>query len=219
MKTTAIIPVFNEERTIRNVLSTLLSSDLLNQVIVVDDGSTDKTPEIIRSFNQKKLRIISLKRNKGKSGAVKVAAKGLSTDILFFCDGDLHNFKKKHIKQILSPFRFEKKAMSVGIRDYGRVINFISKHGFPLISGERAVSYSIYQKVIDDPLMKGYGLEEVLNNYCKQNKIPIHKDVMKGVRQLNKPLKRKNGFYLLIRESLELIQVMIKLRFRNIKNH
>ncbi|MCD6109218.1 glycosyltransferase [bacterium] len=219
MKVTAILPAFNEEKTIANVLTTLINSDLINEIIVVDDASTDNTLRIVQSFDCKKLQIISLEKNVGKSDAVKIATINLETEILFFCDGDLHNFKEKHIKQILVPFKHETIAMSAGIRDYGKVTYFLSKHIFPLITGERALHYSIFRKVRNNPLMKGYGLEVVLNNYCKMNKIPVYKSILKGLRQTNKPIKRKNGFYLLLKQSIEIIKIMLKLKFRNYKNY
>ena len=93
MKVTAILPAFNEEKTIANVLTTLINSDLINEIIVVDDASTDNTLRIVQSFDCKKLQIISLEKNVGKSDAVKIATINLETEILFFCDGDLHNYK------------------------------------------------------------------------------------------------------------------------------
>jgi len=219
MKVTAILPVFNEEKTVANVLTTLINSDLINEIIVVDDASTDNTLYIVQSFDSKKLKIISLERNVGKSDAVKIATKNLETDILFFCDGDLHNFKQEHIKQVLEPFKHESIAMSVGLRDYGRVTNFLSKHIYPLISGERALNYSIFKKVRNHPLMKWYWLEVVLNNYCKVNKIPIYKLILKDLRQTNKPIKRKNGLYLLFKQSIEIAIIMLKLKLENCMNH
>jgi len=218
MKTTAIVPIYNEEKRIKYVLPVLLNSNLIDDVIVVDDASTDNSLKIVSSFKCKKLKIISLKKNLGKSEAVKVATKNLKTDILFFCDGDLHNFNESHIKQILEPFKHEKIAMSVGIRDYGGIMNFLSKHIFPLLTGERALSYVIFKEVSNHHLLKGYGLEVVLNNYCRVNKIPIYKNICKGLRQTNKPIKRKNGFYLLFKQSIEIAIIIIKLKLEIIAN-
>ena len=109
MGTTAIVPVFNEERTIKNLLSTLDNSVLIEEIVVVDDGSTDSSLEKIKRFEREilgKLEVISLRKNLGKAGAVRTATKHLKTDILFFCDGDLIDFKKEHIKQILKPFNY-----------------------------------------------------------------------------------------------------------------
>jgi len=216
-KITAILPVFNEEKTVKNVLEILINSDLISEIIVVNDASTDDTLSIISSFDCKKMKVISLEKNVGKSDAVKIASKNLETDIIFFCDGDLHNFEEEHIKQILIPFKYETMAMSAGLRDYGELTNFFSKHIYPLITGERAVNYSIFQEVRDDSLMRGYGLEVILNDYCKKNKIPVYKKVMIGLRQTNKPIKRKNGGFLLLKQTLEITIILIALKSRNFK--
>ena len=66
MKTAAILPIFNEEKTVANVLSVLLKAEQLDEVIVVDDGSTDNSLNIIKSFQSDKLKIIHLRENLGK---------------------------------------------------------------------------------------------------------------------------------------------------------
>ena len=216
---TIYLPTKNRLQTLKRAVNSVLNQTYKNfELIVVDDASTDNTLHLVQSFNCEKLKIIPLKKNVGKSDAVKIATKNLKADVLFFCDGDLHNFKNDHIKQVLEPFKYKKMIMSVGIRDYGKVVNFLSKNIFPLITGERAIPYSVFKEVSKDPLMKNYGLEVVLNNYCKINNILIYKSILKGLRQTNKPTKRKNGFYLLLKQSIELTIVISKLKFRNYKN-
>jgi len=218
MKITTIVPVFNEEKTIKKVLTTLNNSKLIDEIRVVNDASTDNSLKKIKGIRSKKLKIISLKKNLGKSGAVKVATKNLKTDILFFCDADLINFKGEHINQILKPLKDGKIAMSIGLRDYGLIGNFLYKNGFfPLVAGERALHYSIFRNVMKNPLMKEYGLEVVLNDYCKRNNIPIYKNVMYGLRQTLKPKKWKNGTCLLVKEMFQIFLVMLMLKIK-IKN-
>ena len=65
----AIVPVFNEEKTVKVVVETLLASKLISEVICVNDGSTDKGLEILKSFGRK-IKLIDLKRNHGKGFAL-----------------------------------------------------------------------------------------------------------------------------------------------------
>lgn len=215
MKTTAIVPVFNEERTVRTVLTALNNSTSINEIIVVDDASTDESLKEIKSVRSKKIKIISLKKNLGKSDAVKVAAKNLKTDILLFCDADLINLREEHINKILAPLKSGKIVMSAGLRDYGLIANFISKNFLPLITGERALPYSIFKKTMKNPLMKDYCLEVVLNDYCKKNNIPIYKNIMKGLKQTIKTKKWKNGAYLLAKEMFQIFFVILMLKVKN----
>ncbi|MEX0587272.1 MAG: glycosyltransferase family 2 protein, partial [Patescibacteria group bacterium] len=69
----AVVPVFEEEKTIAGVITALLSSPLLDEVIVVNDGSSDSSPEIIKSF-EPRIKFINLRKNRGKGFAL---AKGI----------------------------------------------------------------------------------------------------------------------------------------------
>ena len=70
-----IIPAYNEERNIESTLAEIdermSSSSLTYKIIVVDDGSTDKTAKLVRKLNIKNLKLISFPKNKGKGRAVK----------------------------------------------------------------------------------------------------------------------------------------------------
>ncbi|MBW2062178.1 MAG: glycosyltransferase [Deltaproteobacteria bacterium] len=214
MKTTALVPVFNEEKTIKNVLSTLNNSELIEEIVVVDDGSTDNSLEKVRIFKRetsKKLKVISLKENVGKGGAVKIATKDLKTEIIFFCDGDLNNFKEEHIRQILEPFNYDKNIMSIGITQlYGKVGTSLYRN--LSLSGERALPYSHFMKIKENPLIEKWGLELVMNDYCKRNNIPIHRCILEDVEGTLKPKKWKRGNYYLIKEIFEITVIMIKLK-------
>jgi len=215
MKTTAILPIFNEEKTVANVLFVLLKSKLHNEIVVVDDASTDNSMNIIRSFKSNKLKIIHLEENLGKSGAVKIAVKKTVADTLFFCDGDLHNFELRHIKKLLKPLQEDRRSMAIGIRDRGVIHNIFVKKFGPLIAGERALPKKIFEEVTEHPLMKDYAMEFVLNDYCVKNSIPIKRMILKGVKQTNKPYKHSNklrGVALLLKQTIALMIVYVKLK-------
>ena len=57
-KVTAIVPVYNEEKTIKGVLEVLSSSKDIDEILVIDDGSTDKTPDIIKRLQANKMEYI-----------------------------------------------------------------------------------------------------------------------------------------------------------------
>lgn len=82
-----IVPVYNAEKTIASCLSAILTQDYsrIADVIVVDDGSTDKTAEITQTFSQ--VKIVSQK-NAGPAAARNRGAKEASGEILFFTDSD-----------------------------------------------------------------------------------------------------------------------------------
>ncbi|MFA5022629.1 MAG: glycosyltransferase family 2 protein [Patescibacteria group bacterium] len=216
MKTTAVLPIFNEEKTVAKVLSILTKCPLLDEIIVVDDASTDSSLKIINEFQSDKLQIIHLDKNLGKSGAVKYVFSKITTDILFFCDGDLHGFREEHVSQLLNRLRNGEELMAVGIRDRGFGHNMFVKKFGPLITGERAIPYKIFQEILNDyfinKLMEGYKMEIIMNDYCVRNNIFIQKEILKGVRQTMKPCKNKNGLILLMKETIELSVAFIRLK-------
>ncbi|MBT4192087.1 MAG: glycosyltransferase family 2 protein [Candidatus Diapherotrites archaeon] len=85
-KISIIIPAYNEEEGIRDTVQQckeVLSSG--DEIIVVDDGSKDKTAEIAKKT---RVRVVSYKNNKGKAGALKEGFKAAKNDILITIDAD-----------------------------------------------------------------------------------------------------------------------------------
>jgi glycosyltransferase involved in cell wall biosynthesis len=90
-----ILPVFNEAENLKELLPALFRSleglDLSYEVIVVDDGSTDQTGEIVRQLARPQLRLIQLRRNTGQTAALMAGIRFSRGDILISMDGDLQN--------------------------------------------------------------------------------------------------------------------------------
>ena len=81
MEVMAIIPAYNEERTIGDVLSVLKEVSLVNKIIVVSDGSTDNTVKVARSYG---VEVVELQENRGKGGALKAGLDNAKTDVVLF---------------------------------------------------------------------------------------------------------------------------------------
>lgn len=184
MKITAIIPAYNEEKTIASVITVLRSVRSLDTIIVVDDGSTDKTAEIAAFAGAQVLR----QPHSGKGAALAAAAYATDADILFFSDADLVGFRQTHIEAILRPVVDGTAAMSVGLRDRGSVLNWFMRHIFPVIGGERAIKRNVFLGV-SALGVKDFGIEIAMNAYCKKTHLPVQVVTMKGVRQVIKEQK------------------------------
>lgn len=86
MKISVIIPVYNGEETIGKCLDALIGQDYPKEdyeIVVVDDGSTDRTLEIVRKYP---VRLIDLPENKGRIVARETGALAATYDLLFFVD-------------------------------------------------------------------------------------------------------------------------------------
>ncbi len=81
-----VIPAFNEEHTIRSTLSAIRTVEGISKILVVDDGSSDRTADIAREAG---VEILLLNSNCGKGGAMNRALELVDTDVVVFLDADL----------------------------------------------------------------------------------------------------------------------------------
>ena len=119
MKLTIIIPVFNEEKTIEQVLQRINKLDLGKidkEIIIVDDGSTDKTLNQIRKhLENKNISLYKHTENQGKGAAVRTALKKATGQYIIIQDADLE-YDPKYIKKLLTPAVLEKIDVVYGTR-------------------------------------------------------------------------------------------------------
>lgn len=100
-KVSIIIPVYNEEKTIQKTIEEVLASDTLGmekEIIVVDDGSSDNTKNILSSVRE--CKIIRHKKNLGKGAAVKTGFQNATGDIIIIQDADLEYSPSEYKKLI-----------------------------------------------------------------------------------------------------------------------
>ncbi|MBP9748910.1 glycosyltransferase [Patescibacteria group bacterium] len=115
----AIVPAWNEEKTVGTVVRTLALSGVFNEIVVVSDGSTDGTAEEARRAGA--TAVIVLPERTGKGNVLQVGVAQTSAPILFFADADLRGFSIAHITALLEPVQKGETMMTVGLRDRGGV--------------------------------------------------------------------------------------------------
>ena len=126
-KLSIIVPAYNEEvlinKNIKEIFDTLKSRNLNFEIIVVNDGSKDKTLDELKKLKLKNLKIVSYKKNKGKGNAIKEGFNYVKGDIVTFIDSDLD----LHPKQIFKFFDYLENAdIVVGSKNHPK-----SKLDFP----------------------------------------------------------------------------------------
>jgi glycosyltransferase involved in cell wall biosynthesis len=112
MKLSIIIPVFNEKKTILEILKKIEKVNLANlnfekEIIIVDDGSTDGTREILENLKEK-YKIVFHDKNQGKGMAIRTALERVSGDFVIIQDADLEYDPQNYLK--LLKFALENKA-------------------------------------------------------------------------------------------------------------
>jgi len=186
VKVTAIVPAFNEERTIALVVESLQSSSLINNVMVVSDGSVDRTAAVARRHGA---IVIELKENVGKGGAMKIGAYNTDADVFLFIDADLIGLNQKHISDLLDPVLTKGADMSVGIFEEGRLATDLAQKIAPFLSGQRAVRRELFEKIPELEHSR-YGVEMALSQYadkqhCRVSVVHLHdlSQIMKEEKQ------------------------------------
>lgn len=185
MKVSVIIPAFNEERTIGSVVGTAINNPFVDEVIVVNDASTDRTPLIARKRGAK---VISFKENRGKGWAYFEGVKRSEGDIIVFLDADLIGLKSNHITELIRPIIEGEAVTTCGIFEKGRFLTDFSHKITPFLSGQRALKREIWEDFSYDPNVR-YGFEFVLTEYFWSNKIKVRYVILEGVTQLMKEEK------------------------------
>lgn len=105
MKISIVIPVYNAERTIDRLLKTIYEQTYKNyEVVIIDDGSTDKTSKILLKYQNKDNTKIIFQENKGVGKARKIGFQNITGDLVFFCDSDDYLPNNNILNKINSKF-------------------------------------------------------------------------------------------------------------------
>ena len=129
MLVSIIIPCFNEKNYIEEIIKKVLEQNNINkEIIIVDDGSTDGTTEILKKKIETKVnKIIYLEKNLGKGNAIKEAIKFVNGEIILIQDADLE-YNPKDYNKMIAPFISNNADVVYGSRfisnDSRRVIYF-----------------------------------------------------------------------------------------------
>lgn len=124
-KISVLIPAFNEEKNIENVIKFVQSNHLVDEIIVIDNNSNDNTSLIAKQLNVKTLFCI----DRGKGYAMGYGLKNAKNDIILFLDADIPDYQNDMIEKMINPianddYDFVKSDFT---RDGGRVTELVAK--------------------------------------------------------------------------------------------
>ncbi len=181
----AIIPAYNEEGNIGNVLRVLRAMSEIDQIIVVNDGSCDRTSEISRGLG---VEVVELPINLGKGAAMKAGIERADADIVLFLDADLIGLSVAHVRSLLQPICDESYEATVGIFEGGRASTDWAQALAPFLSGQRALRRDLVIDVntLDDAR---FGVELQIHRQLKRLGIVPKEVVLHDVSQVMKEEK------------------------------
>ncbi len=178
MKTAAILPAFNEEARVKQVLDPVRRSKSVDEIVVVNDGSTDATAA--RVLEVPGVYLLSLPHNVGKGGAMAAGARFTDADILLFLDADLIGLMPEHVDALVEPVKSGRALMAVGRFSGGRKITDMSQKIAPSISGQRAMARDLFEQIPGVASVR-YGVEMQITRFCRYYRVPTETVTLAGV--------------------------------------
>jgi glycosyltransferase involved in cell wall biosynthesis len=214
MRVSAVIPAYNEEKTIGSVLAVLIKCPEIDEVIVVSDGSEDGTADVARRFP---VQLVELTENRGKGGAMKEGVNRATGDVLLFLDADLIGLTVEHLQKMLIPVTVGEAEMVIGIFANGRFFTDLAQVISPYLSGQRVIKRSLLDSV-DNMEMTRFGIEVALTRYARANQIPCAEVVLEQMSHVMKEEKLGlvRGFAYRLKMYWEILKVIPR-RYRTLK--
>jgi len=190
VKVTVVVPAYNEENHIGSVLAVLKNVDVIDEIVVVNDGSKDNTSGVARSYG---VKVIDREVNGGKGAAMQTGVDAIDADIIAFIDADLLGINCGHIKNLIEPLlQDESLMMTVGRFTRGRLSTDLAQAVVPCISGQRVIRRE-FLNGLPSLADKGYGVEIVITQHAKQNKFKVKEVLIPEATQVMK--EEKFGIY------------------------
>jgi glycosyltransferase involved in cell wall biosynthesis len=164
----AIICAYNEKNTIESVIRAASQSKLLSEIIVVNDGSEDKTSATLQHLrNEIDFKIIHLVENMGKGYAMATGVEQSTGGVIAFIDADLYDLNPCHIDELITPILKDEVDMVLG-QPSETVINY-AFNPFKVLTGERTVLKSDILPILENMRTSRFGVETLINLYYKAN--------------------------------------------------
>lgn len=228
-KISVIMPVYNERDTIGKIVSRVQKVNVDKEIIIVDDGSTDGTREIFKSFDTKNIKVIYHNRNIGKGQAIRTALPFVTGDIVVIQDADLEYNPEEYLK-LVGPMEGGKVEVVYGSRILGKKFHPVSLQNFIFYMGGRSLSFLanfLYgSNITDEPTCYKVFKSDVLKSldlrckgfeFCPEVTAKILK---KGIKIHEVPIycvprTTKEGKKIRLKDWFIAVWTLIKYRFGN----
>ena len=225
MKLSIIMPIYNEKETLKKIVEKIQKVPIEKEIIMVDDGSTDGTREIMKKYeNVTNIKVIYHTKNMGKGATIRTAIKYITGDIVIIQDADLEYDPNDYLKLVMPIQNKEVKVI------YGsRALNPENKHSYNryllggklvtfvtnILFSQRLTDEPTCYKVFDTTLLKSIFLKCKRFEFCPEVTAKIAK---MGIKIKEIPISyyprnftegKKIKWY----DGIEAIWTLIKYRF------
>lgn len=180
-----LIPAFNEATGVGRVVRTAVEAGL-GPVLVVDDGSTDNTAAVAEAAGA---RVLHLKPNVGKGGAVAAGVRELTEDVVVLLDADLLGLSVRHLQELAEPVTSGRVDMTRGVFKGGRWSTTAAQKMLPQLNGQRAILRQLLLE-LDELASSRYGIEVVITDAARHGDWRVRDVRMEDVTQITKEEKR-----------------------------
>jgi glycosyltransferase involved in cell wall biosynthesis len=216
MSATAVIPAHNEAARIAPVLHAVLSASAVAEVIVVDDGSEDRTAQVASIEG---VTVIRLRRNLGKAAAMREGAKRAKHAVVVFLDADLIGLTPQHVADLVHPVLAGEADMTVGQFWSGSPFVTAWMRLCPAISGQRAMRVA---DLLDVPDLEnsGYGVEVVITRSAINRRQRVRYVHLPRISHVVKESKRGLARGLATRTVMygQILRCMIEDRYHHLRD-
>src|SRR4051794_8485050 len=223
-KLSILMPVYNEQATLHEALKRLLNVQFPCEleVVLVDDGSNDHTPEIITGFQDARLRVVRHPVNRGKGAAVRTAIEEASGDYAVMYDADLE-YSADDLPRLVEPIMSGEATVVFGTRSFGSH----TAYSFWYVMGNKVVTHAanvLFNSWISDletcykmlPVRLLRDLDIRQSGFGMEPEITA-KLLSRGIRPYEVPISyrarsREEGKKLTWRDGIEALWVLLRLR-------
>ena len=174
---TAVIPAWNEAQTIGAVVYAARDASLVDDVVVVDNASTDGTAVVAATHGARV--VFEGVRGKGEAMRAGVAAAPYA-GVVVFLDADLVGLRPGHIDDLVAAVVNGDADMACGLFDRGPVANRLFLHGLPVLTGQRALRRELFDR-LDGNDLHGYRVEAALNSLVARYGLVRRDGVLPGL--------------------------------------
>lgn len=178
-----VVPVYNESRTIKQILEKIDSVNIDKEIIIVDDGSTDGTEKVLKDLHSNNMKIIYHSTNRGKGAAFLTGLANASGEFIIIQDADLEYEPQEYLK-LFEAIKDDKADLVLGARfTKGHTGLFMHRQGNKFLTGffnllfgtkinDYLTCYKLFRRDVANALeLKSLGFDidaEIVAKFCRK---------------------------------------------------